>query len=482
MIDARSDLVDAARVRLEVRTPWAYRLPRFGEPHGLTRVRGATVERLLHVDDLPVHLRVTQSAADRVVFVARAASREVAARGIERMRKALGVDQDLRPFHERFRSDRLIGAAVRRDPGLRVVGRPAPFEALAWAICEQLIESERAAAIERRLIARFGRRSPGAGLRDSPTAGVLAGQSQARLQSLDLSASQSAALLAAAREVASGRVDLDDPDHERGWRRLRAIRGIGSWTIQSELSNIRCTVENQVVIKALPARVADGFSGAALAEFGPQYLNVVLDRWSQIARALRRTTVVIVVLGVGFVLFEGAKQPTFDVGPLEISSRAAILPVIPVVVSFLVYEWVLLAIAFATYRGVVVSLIRTMHPSVASNNLEVLLYPPVASLWGHEQWRSIRDRPPGAETRRLDLIDRSVQPILLGATFVFLAYTFVYLYGHGDPSAVTAALVAVVINLVRSCLLLSDRPNILWNGGHRPEPPIRRGHLRWPRR
>ena len=67
------------------------------------------------------------------------------------MRKALGVDHDLRPFHERFRSDRLIGAAVRCDPGLRIVGRPAPFEALAWAICEQLIESERAAAIERRL-------------------------------------------------------------------------------------------------------------------------------------------------------------------------------------------------------------------------------------------------------------------------------------------------------------------------------------------
>jgi 3-methyladenine DNA glycosylase/8-oxoguanine DNA glycosylase len=32
--------------------------------------------------------------------------------------------------------------------------------------------------------------------------------------------------------VASGRVDLDDPDHERGWRRLRRIPGIGSWTVQ----------------------------------------------------------------------------------------------------------------------------------------------------------------------------------------------------------------------------------------------------------
>ena len=39
-------------------------------------------------------------------------------------------------------------------------------------------------------------------------------------------------LVRAAREVASGRVDLESPDHESGWRRLRKIRGIGSWTLQ----------------------------------------------------------------------------------------------------------------------------------------------------------------------------------------------------------------------------------------------------------
>ena len=40
-------------------------------------------------------------------------------------------------------------------------------------------------------------------------------------------------MIRAAREV-SGRVDLalEAPDHERGWRRLRAIRGIGAWTVQ----------------------------------------------------------------------------------------------------------------------------------------------------------------------------------------------------------------------------------------------------------
>ena len=36
----------------------------------------------------------------------------------------------------------------------------------------------------------------------------------------------------AAREVALGRVDLHSADHERGWRRLRAIPGIGRWTVE----------------------------------------------------------------------------------------------------------------------------------------------------------------------------------------------------------------------------------------------------------
>jgi 3-methyladenine DNA glycosylase/8-oxoguanine DNA glycosylase len=47
-----------------------------------------------------------------------------------------------------------------------------------------------------------------------------------------LSAGRALALRRAAREVAAGRVDLRAGDHERGWRRLRAIPGIGAWTIE----------------------------------------------------------------------------------------------------------------------------------------------------------------------------------------------------------------------------------------------------------
>jgi len=219
-------------LRVEVRPRWPFRLPRYGGPDGLTRIRGGVLHRLLHHEQRTVVVRVAQPAADRVLFGAQAETRVAAEWGIERMRLALGVDQDLAGFHERFRFDPLIGAAVRSDPRVRVFGRPEPFEALTWAICEQLIEFERAAEIQRRLTRRLGRSCQRTGLRDAPDAAALAAQAPAWLESQGLSGMRAIALVRAAREVASGRVDLLCSDHERGWRRLRLIRGIGSWTTQ----------------------------------------------------------------------------------------------------------------------------------------------------------------------------------------------------------------------------------------------------------
>jgi len=219
-------------VRLEVRPLWVFDLPRRGGLDGLARVRGGVLHRLVHAGDEAVLVRVAQLAPDRVLFGAQARTREHAEWGIARLRSSLGIDQDLRPFYERFRFDPLIGASVRTNPGLRAGGKPEPFEALAWAICEQLIEFERAAAIQRRLVWRLGRKCPLSGMRDAPTAAALSAQAPALLASFDLSEARAIALVRAAREVASGRVGLEGPDLERGWERLRCIRGIGSWTLQ----------------------------------------------------------------------------------------------------------------------------------------------------------------------------------------------------------------------------------------------------------
>lgn len=223
----------AVSLRQEVRPVSPFRLSGGAARDGLLRRRAGTLQRLLHRDDEPVLVAVSQIRLDRVLLVAWAPTLAAAGHGLARMRFALGLDDDLSEFYRRFSRDPLIGDSVRRAPWLRVPRHPEPFEALAWAICEQLIDYERAAAIERRVLARLGRRCPISGLRDLPTAAALAAAAPALLESFDLAAGRALALVRAAREVASGRVDLCSGDHETGWRRLCAIPGIGAWTVQT---------------------------------------------------------------------------------------------------------------------------------------------------------------------------------------------------------------------------------------------------------
>lgn len=224
-------------LRVEVRPASPFRLPLVNGMDGVLRCRGGVLERLLHHGQGPVHVRVAQIAPDAVLFGARSRGAEAARYGIERMRFALGVDEDLGAFHREFAKDPLIGRSVRARPWLRVRRRPEPFEALAWAICEQLIEYERAAAIQRRIVASMGPRWIGwegcdRQLRDVPSPSTLAAVTPARLESFDLSETRARLLVRVAREIASGRADLHNPEHERGWRRLRAIPGIGPWTVE----------------------------------------------------------------------------------------------------------------------------------------------------------------------------------------------------------------------------------------------------------
>ncbi len=213
------------------------------------RVSGGIATRLLRVDDSPVLVRAWQPARERIVVRAepvdpaaltpprsvpapshRAGPAELR-KAVERMRFALGVDDDLGEFYRRFRRDPLLGPLLRRRPHLRPHRRPWPWEALAWAVVKQLIESGRAAHIQRRIVGRWGPRlgREREALRDVPAAATIAGRAPAELEQLGLSAGRSIALRAVARQIAAGRCDPSDPGADR---RLLAVPEIGPWTVQ----------------------------------------------------------------------------------------------------------------------------------------------------------------------------------------------------------------------------------------------------------
>src|SRR3954469_15259126 len=179
---------------------------------GVLRRRGRALVRAIHHGDECAVVRAWASGgAGRLR--AEGPSLRAPAHALERMRFPLNLDHDLSPFHARFKSDRLLGPILRRRPWLRPSRFACPFQALAWAITEQLIEVDRALAIQRRLTWRYGLRSACGTLVDAPSAKTMAGRAPAELQACDLSAGRSLALVLCAREVATGRVDLDAIDH-----------------------------------------------------------------------------------------------------------------------------------------------------------------------------------------------------------------------------------------------------------------------------
>jgi 3-methyladenine DNA glycosylase/8-oxoguanine DNA glycosylase len=222
------------------------------------------LERLAHVRERPVRIRSWQTRAGHVHIRAesvepgaveypiavegnpepgdlQAAGEEELGIAIERTRFSLAVEEEMGEFYGAFKRDPLLGPAIHHKPWVRPRRRVWPWEALCWAITEQLIEGSRAAEIQRRIVRRWAPKyvppdgpTPKRGwgpmpLRDVPSASVLAGRAPAELASMDLSQGRSQAMVRCAREVAKGRADLFDPESDR---RLLAIPEIGPWTIQ----------------------------------------------------------------------------------------------------------------------------------------------------------------------------------------------------------------------------------------------------------
>ena len=164
---ARGMIVD-----LTVRPPWPSEPPRAAGPGGLVQIDGNVVRRALRVDG-EVVLAEAAWRGDEVLLRAHAASEDAAREAIARMRFVLALDDELEPFHRAHRSDPVLGRIIKARPKLRVLRKPEPFEALAWAIIEQLIDTQRAGDIAWTLTRRHGQRHP-QGPWCAPTADQLA--------------------------------------------------------------------------------------------------------------------------------------------------------------------------------------------------------------------------------------------------------------------------------------------------------------------
>jgi 3-methyladenine DNA glycosylase/8-oxoguanine DNA glycosylase len=206
-----------------MRPPWPSEPPRSPGPGGLVTLKGGVARRAIRVDG-EITLAEAAWRGDDVHLRAHATTEHAARVAIERLRFVLALDDELEPFHRAHRADPVLGRLVKARPKLRVLRKPEPFEALAWAIIEQLIDTQAAGNIAWTLTRRHGTRHP-SGPWCAPTADKLA--NAAALEAAGLAPTQSRTLARVARSVAHGQLDPASPDQ----RRLQAIPGVGEWTL-----------------------------------------------------------------------------------------------------------------------------------------------------------------------------------------------------------------------------------------------------------
>jgi DNA-3-methyladenine glycosylase II len=160
--------------------------------------------------------------ADGAVVVAAASEA-----GVERVRFALGLDDDHSDFLERFRDDPLLGETLKHIRGLRPMRTGSVAQSLLRAVAGQLILAKRARQIERNII-RAATPQLG-GLHAAPTAAELGRFSPAQLARFGLGARRATALIRLCRGI-----DLEGlKAHPTAAvvARLTRERGLGPWSL-----------------------------------------------------------------------------------------------------------------------------------------------------------------------------------------------------------------------------------------------------------
>jgi len=148
-----------------------------------------------------------------------------------RIRAWFDLDADLEPVRQVLSEDSLLAPAIRRRPGLRLIGHPDGFEALIGAVLGQQVTLAAGRTFAARLLTAYGTRDV-SGLMCFPSAERLAGVAAHELrETIGLTGSRASTLLAVAKACADGLAIDAEGDGAEIRRRLLALPGIGPWTV-----------------------------------------------------------------------------------------------------------------------------------------------------------------------------------------------------------------------------------------------------------
>jgi DNA-3-methyladenine glycosylase II len=238
-------MIERQRFTVEPRRPYSLartveRFTRF--PEVVDVVDGRVYRRLLPAGGPLVLLSVFQRGGRLHVELQGTRAGSSATRNVAEkfVLHGLGAALDVQPFYRRFRSDAILGGAIRRCRGMRAAGWPSVWEALVSAILSQQVNLSFAYSIRRELALAFGRRRriDGRTYIAFPTPRRVARESPEELRRFRLSRTKSRAIHGLADAFSSGRLsqaELERLSDEAVIARLTELHGIGRWTTEIAL-------------------------------------------------------------------------------------------------------------------------------------------------------------------------------------------------------------------------------------------------------
>jgi AraC family transcriptional regulator of adaptative response / DNA-3-methyladenine glycosylase II len=252
---------------------------------GVERVHGGAYERLVAFDDAAGVLRVRPVPAhDALALEIPAALAMHAAQLARAVRDLFDLDAQPARIGEVLARDRRLARLVRARPGLRVPGALDPFEVAVRIVLAQRVSARAATTFAGRLAVRFGREIAGhdALVRLPPTAARLAAARAEEVAAIGIPRARAAAIVALARAVDRGRVDLSRRTPPRDVvRALRALPGIGPFTAEGiamrALADVDAFPEGDLVL----ARVLGRDAVARAEPWRPFRAYGVMHLWTE---------------------------------------------------------------------------------------------------------------------------------------------------------------------------------------------------------
>lgn len=216
-------------------TVWALRRR---QRNVIDRWDGRTYGRTLILSGKPVEVTVVQTGtADRPILKAEATGATIAGHAKLELKlsleRLLGLNTDLSRFYAFALKDARLAPLINRFRGVKPPRFPTVFEGLANGIACQQLSLTVGITLLNRLTECFGAKAGDTHAFPRPC--DLAGRDPRQIRALGFSEHKARALLEAAEEIVSGRLDLEvlaSLDDDSVQQRLQSLRGVGRWTAE----------------------------------------------------------------------------------------------------------------------------------------------------------------------------------------------------------------------------------------------------------